>query len=44
MLISLAIAILLSTIKNPKNKARLRERMREVRDAINAAYLNDPEF
>lgn len=44
LIISFAISTLLSAIKNPANKAKLKRAMLKVRNAINAAYADDPDF
>lgn len=44
LLIAMAITTILSTIKNPKSKAKLKAAMLKVRNAINQAYAGDPDF
>jgi hypothetical protein len=44
MLMTMGISIILASIKNPKNKAKLKKAMLKVRNAINAAYASDPDF
>jgi hypothetical protein len=40
----MAIAVVLSVIKNPDKKAKLKKALLKVRNQINFAYKNDPEF
>lgn len=44
MIISMAIAIILSSVKNPAKKASLKRALLKVRNTINAAYADDPDF
>lgn len=44
LVISMAIAVVLSVIKNPDKKAKLKKALLKVRNQINFAYKNDPEF
>jgi len=44
LIINMAIATILSTIKNPGKKATLKKAFLKVRNAINAAYAGDPDF
>lgn len=44
LLINLGITLILSAIKNPAKKDALKRAMLKVRNAINAAYVDDPAF
>ncbi len=44
MIIQMAIAIILSTVKNPAKKAELKKAMLKIRNSINTAYAGDPDF
>jgi hypothetical protein len=44
LLIQMAVSILLSTIKNPEKRAELKRAMLKVRNTINMAYADDPDF
>ena len=44
LVISSLMQILLIAVKNEQKRAALRDRLREVRDAIEACYANDPAF
>lgn len=37
-ILTLALSVIRSVVKNPKKRARLRERMLQIRDAIDAAF------
>lgn len=44
LIISMAISVVLSTIKNPEKKAKLKKALLKVRNQINLAYKNDLDF
>lgn len=44
LIISMAISVILSTIKNPKKKLELKRAMLKIRNTINLAYASDPDF
>ena len=44
MIIAMAIAIILESVKNPAKKAALKRAMLKVRNTINQAYAGDPDF
>ncbi len=44
LLIQMAVSILLSTVKNPEKRAELKRAMLKVRNQINLAYQDDPDF
>lgn len=44
LLITMGVAVILQSIKNPNKKASLRKAMLKVFSAIRAAYAGDPAF
>lgn len=44
IIITMAIATLLATIKRPEKREHLKKAMLKVRNAINAAYADDEDF
>lgn len=44
LIISMAVAVILSTIKNPAKKASLKKAMLKVFTTIKTAYAGDPDF
>lgn len=44
MIITMALSIILATIKNPAKKASLKAVMLKIRNAINVSYAGDPDF
>ena len=44
MIIQMALAIVLSTIKDPAKKARMKKAMLKVHQSILQAYAGDPDF
>lgn len=44
MIITMAVAIILQSVKNPAKKAELKKAMLKIRNAINTAYADDPDF
>lgn len=44
MIITMALSIILLTVKNPAKKASLKAVMLKLRNAINNVYAGDPDF
>jgi hypothetical protein len=44
MIISMATSVILSTVKSPEKKAKLRKVMAKVYKTIGNTYVGDPEF
>jgi hypothetical protein len=44
LLISMALSIIFSAIKNPTRKIALKKAMLKLRNQINALYIDDPDF
>lgn len=44
LFITMAISVILSTVKNPESKAKLRKAMLKVFTTIKAQYASDPDF
>jgi hypothetical protein len=42
--ITMGTAAILASIKNPEKRAALKRIMLKIRNAINAAYADDPDF
>jgi len=42
--ITMGTAAILASIKNPANRDRLKKVMLKIRNAINTAYVGDPDF
>jgi len=42
--IAMAVAIILSTVKNPANKAKVRSAMLKIYKTIKTVYAGDPDF
>jgi hypothetical protein len=42
--ITMGTAAILASIKNPDKRAQLKKIMLKIRNAINTAYANDPDF
>lgn len=44
LIVSMALAVILRVVKNPAKKEDMRKALLKVRNAINMAYVGDPEF
>lgn len=44
MALSVLFEVLSETVKNPQSKAKLKKALLKLRNAINTAYFDDPDF
>jgi len=44
MIVGMAAALIIESVKNPQHRSSLKKVMLKIRNVINQAYLGDPDF